>query len=69
MANEPLRSLAPLAVVHAKPEAVRPNPDGQKKRNDKGRHSHEHEPSAEDKHHPVPNDQGQLTGKLIDTEV
>jgi hypothetical protein len=68
MANEPLRSLALLAIVHAKPEAMRPNPDRQKRRGDTGRRSHDHEPPEEDKHL-VPNDQGQLTGKLIDTEV
>ena len=66
MAFEMLRPLIPTQAVHAKPEAVRVKPDDQKKREGKGGQSRH---SPEDQAHPVPNDQGQLTGKLIDTTV
>jgi hypothetical protein len=66
MAFETLRPLAPLPAVHAKPEAARLNPDGQNKREGKGRQSRK---LFNDEAHPVTNEQGQLTGKLIDTTV
>jgi hypothetical protein len=66
MAFEMLRPLIPTPAVHAKPEAVRVKPDGQNKREGKGGQSRQ---SPDDHAHPVPNDQGQLTGKLIDTTV
>jgi hypothetical protein len=66
MAFEMLRPLIPTPAVHAKPEAVRVKPDDQKKREGKGRQARQ---SSEDQAHPVPNDQGQPTGKVIDTTV
>jgi hypothetical protein len=67
MAFETLRSLIPTPAVHAKPEAVRVKPDDQKKKQDgKGRQPRQPE---DEQAHPVPNDQGQITGKVIDTTV
>lgn len=66
MAFETLRSLIPTPAVHAKPEAVRVKPDDQKKQDGKGRQLRQ---PADDQAHPVPNDQGQITGKVIDTTV
>jgi hypothetical protein len=66
MAFETLRSLVPTSAVHAKPEAVRVKPDDQNKRDGKGRQPRQ---PADDQAHPVTNDQGQLTGKVIDTTV
>lgn len=66
MAFELLRSLMPSPAVHAKPDVAHVNSDGQnrqenpqqskRERQDEGRHTQ-----------PVPNIDGQITGKVIDT--
>ncbi len=57
-------SLIQPPPVHAKPDVVRANPDGQNKRDNR---DNEPRKKHEDGAHPIPNAQGQLTGKLIDT--
>lgn len=68
MSFESLRSIVPLTTVHAKPDVARINPDGQGRQNQK-EHPHEQndQQSSDASSHPVPNAQGQITGKLIDT--
>jgi hypothetical protein len=64
MALDTLLSFLQPPPVHAKPEVVRVNPDGQNKRD--GREREPRKPQ-EAHGHPIPNAQGQITGKLIDT--
>lgn len=63
MAFESLLSIPTVPAVHAKPDVGRVNPDGQNKRENKNSRQESHE----ERPHPVPNIQGQVTGKLIDT--
>jgi len=66
MAFELLRSLMPSPAVHAKPDVAHVNPDGQN-RQGKSQQS-KRERQDEDRHpQPVPNIDGQITGKEIDT--
>lgn len=65
MASNSLLALVMPPAVHAKPEVTAVNPDGrnssQQERKKRERESAAGEP------HPVPNAQGQITGKVIDT--
>jgi len=73
MAAESLLSVMPIPPVQAKPDVTRVSPDGQEKRGEDGhkgrrdREADETESPASAAPHPVPNTQGQITGKLIDT--
>ena len=68
MSFELLRSLVPLTTVHAKPDVTRVNPDGRGRRHQKEHEqAHPERQDGEASSRPVPNAQGQLTGKLIDT--
>jgi hypothetical protein len=54
-----------IQTVRPTGEAERERPDGRSSRRDEGRQQHEeHAPHGEA--HPVPNDRGQITGKIID---
>lgn len=64
MAFESLLSMITPAV-HAKPDVGRVNPDGQYKREQQGKKQREQ--NGDGRAHPIPNTQGQITGKLIDT--
>ncbi len=65
MPFESLLARVGTQAVHAKPDAERIRRDGQTKRDGKGRQSQR---AHEDAVHPVPvpNAQGEITGKLID---
>lgn len=63
MAFETLLSLLAVSAVHAKPDAGRTNSEGQNRRESKAQQRRQ----GRDASHPVPNTQGQMTGKLIDT--
>jgi hypothetical protein len=59
-------SFASIAAVHAKPDVGHANPDGQGKRENRARQPRQSSAGNNDAPHPVPNAQGQITGKLID---
>ncbi len=63
MAFESLASLLHPPPVHAKPDIARVNPDGRNRQNSQGQ---QQKRGQEETAHPVPNTQGQITGKLID---
>jgi hypothetical protein len=67
MAFESLRSLVMPPAVHAKPDVARVNSEGQNKR--EGRDQQKHKDPEELPASPIPNAQGQVIGKLIDTTV
>ncbi|MEW6165685.1 MAG: hypothetical protein AB1642_11550 [Pseudomonadota bacterium] len=64
MTYSALLALVTPPLVHAKPDASRTNPDGQSrhKQQEQGQRQEKEEPAR-----PVPNIQGQVTGKVIDT--
>jgi hypothetical protein len=59
-------SFASIPAVHAKPDVGHVNPDGQDKRERKDRQPRRNGDNRDDAPHPIPNAQGQITGKLID---
>ncbi len=67
MADSALLALVMPPAVHAKPAVTSVNPDGrnsaQSERQKRGRRD---DGNAEGTH-PIPNTQGQITGKVIDT--
>lgn len=63
MSFESLLLIPTVPAIHAKPDVGRVTPDGQSKRENGGAR----QKSQEERPHPVPNEQGQVTGKLIDT--
>lgn len=65
MASSSLLALVSSPAVHAKPDAAAVNPDGRNSPQQE-RKKREREAVAESLH-PVPNAQGQMTGKVIDT--
>lgn len=65
MSFQSLLSLNSVALVHAKPDVASANPDGQNRGENRQRRKKPEE--AQETVHPVPNTQGQITGKLIDT--
>lgn len=64
MAFETLQALFSPAI-RAKPDVGRVSPDSQPKQ--QKQEQRKREPSDDGSAHPVPNSQGQITGKLIDT--
>lgn len=66
MSFETQVSFANIPAVHAKPDVGHVNPDGQGKRESKDRQARQNNDDRDDTPHPVPNAQGQITGKLID---
>lgn len=67
MAASSLLALVMPPAVHAKPEVTAVNPDGRNaSQQERRKREREREPAAEGTH-PVPNAQGQITGKVIDT--
>lgn len=66
MTIEPVTSSIDIKTVRPKPDADQARPDGHGKHGGGGRQSKEdRRPEA----HPVLNDQGQVTGKLIDVRA
>lgn len=70
MAFESILSVISPPAVHAKPDVVRVNPEDQSGQNGQERREQqkrERQEQEQGQHaHPVPNIQGQITGKLID---
>jgi hypothetical protein len=63
MAFESLIALVSPVAVKAKPDVGRVNPEGQARRDGKGKQQRQ---GRDDRAHPVPNAQGEITGKLVD---
>jgi hypothetical protein len=67
MAFESILSVISPPAVHAKPDVVRVNPEGQNGQERREQPKRERQEPEQGQHaHPVPNTQGQITGKLID---
>ena len=67
MAVDSVNSSGKAQTVHQKHDAERVGSDGHPRQGDPGKQRrHEQSPDAAEPH-PVPNEQGQTTGKVIDT--
>jgi len=67
MAVDSVKSSNKAQTVRQKHDAERAGPDGHPRQGDPGKQErHEQSPDAPAPH-PVPNEQGQTTGKVIDT--
>jgi hypothetical protein len=64
MGFESLIALISSVAVKAKPNVIRVKPEGQARRDGKGKQLRQ---SHHGHAHPIPNAQGEITGKFIDT--
>lgn len=67
MAVDSLTSISTTQVVHQKHDAERVGPDGHPRRDEGGRQGQREQAPDTQEPHPVSNEQGQTTGKVIDT--
>ena len=67
MAVDPLTSISNTQVVHQKHDADRVGPDGHPRQGHRDKQERREQSPDTQEPHPVANEQGQTTGKVIDT--